>query len=104
MFTDGCRLRQNRRPHTRTANSLCELCANGNVDFLGSAATLLERTFDLAARVTLCHILTLVVELFALAQPDLYLNPAVLEIHRHGDKRIAALLDLPEEPHYLLFV
>ena len=40
---------------------------------------LLHSAFDLAACVALCHIVALVVELLALAEPDLHLDAGVLE-------------------------
>lgn len=63
---------------------------------------LLHSAFDLAACVALCHIVALVVELLALAEPDLHLDAGVLEIHGHRNKRVAALLHLTEQLEYLL--
>ena len=51
-----------------------------------------------------CHVLALVVELFALAETDLHLDAAVLEIQADGDQRIAGLLDDAVETSDLLFV
>ena len=48
--------------------------------------------------------LPLVVELFALAQADLHLDPGAFEVEAQGDQRVAVLLDLGEEAEDLPLV
>ena len=51
-----------------------------------------------------CHVLALVVELFALAQADLHFNFAVLKVEAYGNQRIAGLLYDPVKAVDFLFV
>ena len=51
-----------------------------------------------------CHVLALVIELFALAQTDLHFNSAVLKVEAYGNQGIAGLLYDPVKAVDLLFV
>ena len=57
-----------------------------------------------ARRISFSRRLTLVMQLFALAQPELYLYERTLEIKRKRHKRQSLLLYGSEQPHYLPLV
>ena len=60
---------------------------------MNSPVLLLDGALHVALGSALCHVLALVVELFALAETDLQLDAAVLEVQTDGYQRIAGLLD-----------
>ena len=73
-------------------------------EFVFISIPLLHGPVDLALGIPLGGGLAFVVELFALAQADLDLDPAALEVDLQGDQGVAVLLDLAVEPHDLPLV
>ena len=66
--------------------------------------SLLHGALDLPLGIPLCGGCALIVQFFALAQANLHLDPAALEIDGQGDQGIAVLLDLAVETHDLPLV
>ena len=61
-------------------------------DFANLVHPLFERAVDGALGVAPGHIAALVIQLFALAQSQLHLHPAVFKVEGKGDQRQALLL------------
>ena len=60
-----------------------------------------HRAVDLTARVLVCGVLPLVIQLFALAEGDLDLHAGILQIDGNRNNRVAVELDLLEQAHDL---
>ena len=65
---------------------------------------LFNSALNVALSGSFCHVLALVVELFALAQADLHFNSAVLKVQAYRNQRITRLLDNSVKAVDFLFV